>query len=93
MPVIVFASPKGGAGKSTSALILASELAGRAHPLRRFAVFWDVSFQEPGTGRVAREEAGTEKSRERHEKEARTPDLPRRARYTVHAQGSAGRRR
>lgn len=27
MPVIVFASPKGGAGKSTSALILASELA------------------------------------------------------------------
>lgn len=27
MPVVVFASPKGGAGKSTSALILASELA------------------------------------------------------------------
>lgn len=29
MPTIVFASPKGGAGKSTSALILATELAGR----------------------------------------------------------------
>ncbi len=29
MPVIVFASPKGGAGKSTSAVRLASELAGR----------------------------------------------------------------
>ena len=27
MPTIVFASPKGGAGKSTSAVILASELA------------------------------------------------------------------
>lgn len=29
MPVIVFANPKGGAGKTTSALLLASELAGR----------------------------------------------------------------
>jgi chromosome partitioning protein len=29
MPTIVFASPKGGAGKSTSAVLLASELAGR----------------------------------------------------------------
>ena len=29
MPTIVFASPKGGAGKSTSAVILASELAGK----------------------------------------------------------------
>ncbi len=29
MPTIVFASPKGGAGKSTSAVILATELAGR----------------------------------------------------------------
>ena len=27
MPTIVFASPKGGAGKSTSAVVLASELA------------------------------------------------------------------
>ena len=27
MPVIVFASPKGGAGKSTSAVVLATELA------------------------------------------------------------------
>lgn len=27
MPTIVFASPKGGAGKSTSAVILATELA------------------------------------------------------------------
>ena len=29
MPTIVFASPKGGAGKSTSAVILATELAGQ----------------------------------------------------------------
>src|SRR5271157_4211990 len=29
MPTIVFASPKGGAGKSTSAVILATELAGK----------------------------------------------------------------
>ncbi len=29
MPTIVFASPKGGAGKSTSAVVLATELAGR----------------------------------------------------------------
>jgi len=29
MPTIVFASPKGGAGKSTSALVLAAELAGQ----------------------------------------------------------------
>ena len=29
MPTIVFASPKGGAGKSTSAVLLASELAGK----------------------------------------------------------------
>jgi chromosome partitioning protein len=29
MPTIVFASPKGGAGKSTSAVVLASELAGQ----------------------------------------------------------------
>ena len=29
MPTIVFASPKGGAGKSTSAVLLASEIAGR----------------------------------------------------------------
>lgn len=29
MPTIVFASPKGGAGKSTSAVVLASELAGK----------------------------------------------------------------
>lgn len=29
MPTVVFASPKGGAGKSTSALILATELAGQ----------------------------------------------------------------
>ena len=29
MPTIVFASPKGGAGKSTSAVVLASELARR----------------------------------------------------------------
>ena len=29
MPTIVFASPKGGAGKSTSAVLLATELAGR----------------------------------------------------------------
>ena len=29
MPVIVFATPKGGAGKTTSALLLASELAAR----------------------------------------------------------------
>jgi chromosome partitioning protein len=29
MPTIVFASPKGGVGKSTSALILATELAGQ----------------------------------------------------------------
>lgn len=29
MPVIVFANPKGGAGKTTSALLLASELSGR----------------------------------------------------------------
>jgi chromosome partitioning protein len=27
MPIIVFASPKGGAGKSTSAVVLATELA------------------------------------------------------------------
>ena len=29
MPTIVFASPKGGAGKSTSAVVLATELAGQ----------------------------------------------------------------
>ena len=29
MPTIVFASPKGGAGKSTSAVVLATEIAGR----------------------------------------------------------------
>ena len=29
MPTIVFASPKGGAGKSTSAVLLATELASR----------------------------------------------------------------
>ena len=29
MPTIVFASPKGGAGKSTSAILLATELASR----------------------------------------------------------------
>ena len=29
MPAIVFASPKGGAGKSTSAVVLATELAGQ----------------------------------------------------------------
>jgi len=29
MPTVVFASPKGGAGKSTSAMLLATELAGR----------------------------------------------------------------
>ena len=31
MPTIVFASPKGGAGKSTSAVVLAGELAGGGH--------------------------------------------------------------
>ena len=29
MPTVVFASPKGGAGKSTSAVVLATELAGK----------------------------------------------------------------
>ena len=33
MPVIVFASPKGGAGKSTSAVLLATELAGKGAPV------------------------------------------------------------
>jgi chromosome partitioning protein len=48
MPTIVFASPKGGAGKSTSAVVLASELAGHGqtvtvidadpnHPVARWA--------------------------------------------------------
>jgi chromosome partitioning protein len=33
MPVVVFASPKGGAGKSTSAVLLATELAGKGAPV------------------------------------------------------------
>lgn len=33
MPTIVFASPKGGAGKSTSAVVLASELSARGAPV------------------------------------------------------------
>jgi chromosome partitioning protein len=33
MPTIIFASPKGGAGKSTAAVLLATQLAGRGGPI------------------------------------------------------------
>jgi cellulose biosynthesis protein BcsQ len=38
MPTIVFATPKGGAGKSTSAVLLASEFANRRSEQARVAV-------------------------------------------------------
>ncbi len=64
MPVISFANPKGGAGKTTSALLLATELAARgaavtiidADPERDFAV-----------GEAARE-AGQHRDRRRRDR-------------------------
>jgi hypothetical protein len=54
MPTIVFASPKGGVGKSTAAVLLATELAGfgagvLTHPKMNFA-FCSLSARIPVAG-------------------------------------------